>query len=314
MTTEYIEDAVAKSTDLDAPTVHVSLEKVQKKRSRLWMLVEGAKVMSPLDYIISTDLSALWRRHLVWAKKDGNQLLDIVVGRYGNSMVFMSLLFGAAVGTYFSPSGIVTGIRTALEKGFVTGYKLEYATGVTLQVSIILTGSAVFANFTAWGVFRTIGKQNAPIILRCNSGLYAAQLPSRLTVLGIYTFFAWLLLFWWVNYSAGDWMPIVLTGLTAALLVHIVSTFSKLSRIIMATSCMGQTPILPREKEELLSPTELDTVLLNETMLARKAKTPVNRQYLVNFHDVEGKTKVTYKELLQKRHPGVGLKSDLRVC
>jgi hypothetical protein len=68
---------------------------------------------------------------------------------------------------------------------------LRYATGIVLIVSIILTGSAVLANYTALGVFRCLGHENAAMVLRSDIGLYAAQLPSRLTFLSIITFFAW---------------------------------------------------------------------------------------------------------------------------
>jgi hypothetical protein len=48
------------------------------------------------------------------------------------------------------------------------------------------------ANYSALGIFKSISKENAPTILRSSVGLYAAQLPSRLTFLAIYFFFAFL--------------------------------------------------------------------------------------------------------------------------
>lgn len=40
-----------------------------------------------------------------------------------------------------------------------------------------------------------LSKENAPIILRSSLGLYSAQLPSRLTIIAIYSFFFWIALF-----------------------------------------------------------------------------------------------------------------------
>lgn len=89
-----------------------------------------------------------------------------------------------------SPSVIVTEVRDALRTGPHID-TLGYCTGVMLILSIILTGSAVLANYTAFGVFRCVGEKNAAMILRSDIGLYAATLPSRLTFVSLMTFFAW---------------------------------------------------------------------------------------------------------------------------
>ena len=90
----------------------------------------------------------------------------------------------------YSPSYIVTEVRNALRTGPFED-KLGYWTGMMLLLSIILTGSAVLANYTAFGVFRCIGEKNATMILRSDIGLYAATLPSRLTFASLMTFLAW---------------------------------------------------------------------------------------------------------------------------
>ena len=178
---------------------------VDNKYNTFWnQVLQRLRLMSWTDFIISTDLSVLWRRHLVWAKKDGDNLVDIVTGRFASTMVFLSLLFSAEVGTYFSPSDITTQIRHALAnvlggndettfdvyKGSNEGF--QCATGIALLVSMVLTGCAIFSNYAAWGAFRGLSKQNAPIIFRSTVGLYAAQLPSRLTVVAVYSFSVWL--------------------------------------------------------------------------------------------------------------------------
>jgi hypothetical protein len=160
-------------------------------RSSTWRFLHKLRLLSLSDLLYSTELTALWRRHLVWSHKDGKELLEIVTGRFASTQIFLSLLFAAEVGTYFSPSRIVTDVRNALRTGPHVGKPLEYATGILLIISIILTGSAVLANYTALGVFRCLSRENAAIVLRSDVGLYAAQLPSRLTFLSIISFFAW---------------------------------------------------------------------------------------------------------------------------
>lgn len=164
---------------------------LREDRSRTWRLMNNFRLMSVWDFVVSVDLTALWRRHLVWAKEDGDELLEIVTSRFASSNVFLSLMFSSEVGTFFSPSGIVTSVRDALSVG-PTANNLKYSTGIVLIVSIIVTGSAILANFTAYGIFRGLAEANAHLVLRSTMGLYAAQLPSRLTVLSIYLFFAWL--------------------------------------------------------------------------------------------------------------------------
>jgi hypothetical protein len=77
----------------------------------------------------------------------------------------------------------------------------------------------------------------------------------------------------------------------------------------MATSAMGSTPILPKEEENELSPSQLSALLLNETRLARQAKIPVNRQYRMNYHQAvatnEGSNHFTYAESVRVRHAAV---------
>ena len=162
-------------------------------RTYTWRVIEQFRLLNFQDYYISVELTSLWRRHLVWSHKsakDTKELLEIVTGRFASTQIFLSLLFAAEVGTYYSPSYIVTNVRDSLRSGPWTE-PLKYATGFMLIVSIILTGAAVLANYTAFGVFRCVGHENASMILRSDMGLYAATLPSRLTFLSIVTFLTW---------------------------------------------------------------------------------------------------------------------------
>ena len=143
-----------------------------------------------IEYIVSVDLTGLWRRHLVWSKKDGDDLLRIVVARYQSTTVFMSLLVSAEFGVFFSPSQVVEILRQSLSDPDEE-FSLKYWTGIFLLLSIFVSISALVANFTAWQIFLVLGKQNAPIILRSSMGLYAAQLPNRLVMVSIYLLVVW---------------------------------------------------------------------------------------------------------------------------
>ena len=141
------------------------------------------------EYVVPTELTALWRRHLMWAKKDGDVLLKIVVARYASATVFLSLLVGAEIGVFFSPSQVVEDVRVELEQG---SSSLHYWTGIVLIVSIFVALSALLAYFSAWSTFAVLSNENTIAILRSSAGLYAAQLPSRLAIAAIYLFFTWI--------------------------------------------------------------------------------------------------------------------------
>jgi len=48
-----------------------------------------------MEYLLPLDLSSIFRRHLVWAKGDGTELLRLVAARFTNTTVFISLLLSA---------------------------------------------------------------------------------------------------------------------------------------------------------------------------------------------------------------------------
>jgi len=163
-------------------------------RSELWRWREKLFVLSPQDLFWPLDLSTEWRRHLIWSKKDdGRILIEVVTSRFASTLTFLSLLFSAEVGTYFSPSGIATEVRASLRQGPGRAEnRLTYAAGMVLIISIIVTASAILANYSALLLFKSVDPANASVVLRSDVGVYAAQLPSRLTVLSIYLFLSWL--------------------------------------------------------------------------------------------------------------------------
>lgn len=151
--------------------------------------------------IASVDLMPLWMRHMVWAKGE-DALLATVTQRYASTSVLMSLLVSAELGVFFSPSNVVESVRKALSRPnsptaedptgeMYDTMHLEFWTGIALCVSIFFSIAALLANYTAWSIFSSLSKENAPIVLRSSMGLYAAQLPSRLVQLSVYLFFVW---------------------------------------------------------------------------------------------------------------------------
>jgi hypothetical protein len=142
-----------------------------------------------LEHFISVDLFGIWRRHLVWAKRDGDELRNTVIARFASTTVFLSLLVSAEIGVFFSPSNVVEIVRKALEMNETR--TLEFWTGIVLCVSIFFSISALLANFTSWSIFVVLSQENSATILRSSIGLYSAQMPSRLVVLSIYLFFTW---------------------------------------------------------------------------------------------------------------------------
>lgn len=71
----------------------------------------------------------------------------------------------------------------------------------------------------------------------------------------------------------------ILTGIGVLLMVHIVSTYSALARIIMDNGTMSSFRVLDQEVEEEMLSTELGEELLRKTIQARKAAIPVNQMY-----------------------------------
>lgn len=174
------------------PTLVVVPEEIlTKKRSELWRLRQAWNLLATSDLFFPVDLKSIWRHHLIYSKKDGKQIIELVTARFATTLVVLSLLLSAEVGTYFSPSNITTSIRLALTNG--PGFdRLGYSTGIVLILSQLFTLAGIVANYAALVLFRSLSEENAAIVLRSHIGLYAAQLPSRLTVLSLYLFVAWL--------------------------------------------------------------------------------------------------------------------------
>lgn len=167
----------------------------RSQRSAWWRLRQKLRLLSWTDFFITADLTARWRRHVV-RYYSHTPLQLIVTGRYGPTMLVLSVMFAAEINIFFSPSDIVTDVRHTLARGQnaasgtvdYSNYRLRLATGLALIASIVVTFSAILANYTAMGVFSTVSSENAAIVYRSDVGLYAAQLPAVLTVLSFHLF------------------------------------------------------------------------------------------------------------------------------
>ncbi|CAB9510573.1 expressed unknown protein [Seminavis robusta] len=250
-------------------------------RLAVWMAFLFGVTRSPWEYLITVDLSNTWRRHLVWSKKNGDELKNVVTQRFASSTVFLSLLFSSELSILYTPSDPGNDIRVAL---LARDYRsAEYWTGVVICFAIFFSVTALVANFTATSIFSSLSKENAPIVLRSTLGLYAAQLPSRLVTGAIYLFFLVVICTWVILMPQG--LSLGLGVVASILLIHIVNTFSSMGRVIMDSGAMSQIPILDPEEEEKLDPHELSAVLIKRVVLARKAQVPINHQYKVDYQD-----------------------------
>ena len=76
--------------------------------STWYTLLELIKVR---EYLITVDNFSLWRRHLAWAKNDGEDLRGYMTQRYASNMVFLSLLLSTELGVLFNSAHVTTEVR-----------------------------------------------------------------------------------------------------------------------------------------------------------------------------------------------------------
>ena len=153
-------------------------------------------IKSLADVFISVELTSTWYLHLVYAKKDGEQLRGLFTQRFAALTTMISLLVASQVAVLFSPSTPTDTARTALKE--LNYGEVGFWAGLFLCISMIFAVLALLATLSAWTLFNSIGSNNAHIILRSSMCLHAATLPIRLAVLSIYSFFVWMNIFWFV--------------------------------------------------------------------------------------------------------------------
>jgi len=239
------------------------------------------------ESFVSVDHFPSWTNHIVWSKKQGDNVRDLVTKQYAPNMVFMGLILSSELGVFFSPSDISTEMRKVLTTD--GGYtEVIFYAGIFLIVSMIFTFFALLATFTAGAIISTVSDTNAHCILRSNIGLNAAQLPSRLIVASIYTFIIWMFLLLWVLVPPGNmiWVWIMITFAAILIFFYIVNIYSALGNLIMQTSAMRNTRVFGIEDEESMFPFELQMALYEKAKENERENEHVKHQYKRGGHSI----------------------------
>ena len=233
----------------------------------------------PVEHVITVDQFGLWRQHLMWSKRSGEELRGILTQRLASNVVFLTLLVSSEIGILFSPSEPARLVRKDLRDADYT--VVEFYAGLFLCFAILAAIAALYASFTAWSIIYVISNENIHALLRSSLGLYGAQLPSRMIVMAIYLFFIQVSLFLFVIMP--HYWAFILTSLGTFLLIHISSTYSAFGRVITYTGAMGTERVFTRQEAEHMVPYELYEELLDRVQEAKRARIPVNRQYRMAY-------------------------------
>jgi len=249
----------------------------KKKEKRRCLFYHIVTHYSFAHLFFPIDLSGLYRRHVIWSKRGEDDLLSYVTARFATTTTFCALFLTADISVAFSPSAPVEAVRNSLVNNDV--YAVEYWAGIVLFVSIVFSIGAVLANFSGYGIFSAVSRENAAVILRSNIGLRASNLPNMLATISVYLFLLWNVLLWMV------FIPLIpaccIVSISVILFLYISSTMSTIGSIIMSTSAMSSDRILKEESENVLDPKQLNSILLYETEVAQAAQIPVQDQYRI---------------------------------
>ena len=172
------------------------------------------------EYFVTVDNFSLWRRHLIFAIKDGKLLRNYMVQRFSSNMVFMSLMLSAELGVLFNSAEITTNVRKQLSRG--NHYDVSFWAGFMIIVSALLTLLSLISTFTAWAMVNAVDESNVHAVFRSSIGQYAAELPGRFIVCSIYSFLISFLLFFFILLPVGIWSATLLCG-SVVLFIHVVS-------------------------------------------------------------------------------------------
>jgi hypothetical protein len=97
------------------------------------------------QYILALDQFSQWRKHQVWAHRDGEELKNIISQRFASNTIFLSLLISTEVGILFTPSepGIV--FREHLKDGNVATW--GFWSGIILVIGVFVSICALYTTF-----------------------------------------------------------------------------------------------------------------------------------------------------------------------
>lgn len=141
------------------------------------------------EHFIGVDNRASWGCHVVMAKETGKHLRAGLMQRFTSTTIFLSVILATEIGVMTSPAKPADQVRVAM--GDARYGSLEFWTGVALCMGILLSISALIANYSAWAIFAAVGEENLTMIARSSLGLYAHTLPKRLITSVVYLFLLW---------------------------------------------------------------------------------------------------------------------------
>lgn len=251
-----------------------TVDEEEKKNTIRWQPFWCGVPSKIWEHVYSIDQSGLWKQHMVFSKRDGNELRGLLVQRFASSTVFLSLLLSTEIGVFFSPSDPADNVRVALKN---IDYGLEFYTGVALCLSIMFSIAALTSNWTAWSIFSVVSAENIHAVMRSSIGIYGTTMPARLIIIAIYLFYLWVCLFWFVIMPL-HW-AIILTIVGLFLVIHIFSTYSAIGQVIMSTRAMGHHRVLDDRVVDNMEPYELHQTLLHRNYLAKSKNIPVMQLY-----------------------------------
>ena len=69
---------------------------------------------TPWEFFVSIDQSALWQKHVAWAKPKGNDLKRYISSQYSSRMVLLSLLLATEMSVFFNSAPELVQLRNSL--------------------------------------------------------------------------------------------------------------------------------------------------------------------------------------------------------
>lgn len=254
-------------------------QKQEEKEAHLGALSFFKMLDGWTDCFVSVELTKLWRRHLVYGKRNGKELIALFMQRFASLTTMTTLLIGTEVAVLFSPSEPAQRSRDAIRNLEYT--TVEFWAQLALMASICASVAALLAVVTAWALNAAISPSNAHIVLRSSLWLHAATLPAQLALLGIKLFVTTLSLYFFVICAWQIAVPIVV--IWVIFLLYIISLYSATGRIILHSGAIGEERIVERNVEYELTPQQLTTTLLEKSWLAKQARIHVREQYRIRY-------------------------------
>ena len=223
--------------------------------SPIWLKLLG----SPMEILVTIDNSALWQKHVAWAKPDGQELMKYFTARYSTNMVLLSLLLATEINVFFNSSQEIVNLRSSLLEQHHPLHSLHFWIGMIMLLDIFLTLLGLVTTFTLWGIISAISPINAHCLLRSTIGQYVTSLPPRLLVGALYLFWTWILLF--VIDLVRSPISLIFVAVVGLLFISIIIPLSIFGRLVLHTGAMSSKPILQTDLEMQLLPSGLQASL-----------------------------------------------------